>query len=587
MALTWRGPGDALLPRALEVHRTDTPGSKWTFTIERSGGALEVSSRNGAGAKVALPVKVVMGGERHGLSFLAGMDQLDGIPLERSALIEARFAWSTTHGQLVLSPGFPEDEPRTLDTALGIALSPTLEKKCVTCHGEPGAFASGKTGGVHCESCHGPASGHLVAVGKGKPREGIVNPARLDADGRMAVCAQCHTGFSRQSDPLPDELLVSNQVNALSNSECFIQSGKAVACTSCHDPHRDSSGVQEATVKTCVGCHQSAGENHAAVCPVNAATACIGCHMQSIQKGSFRMVDHWIRVHPDPSAKVNPSPRVASKVRPLREFIRVISATRQEEAAASMARLDRGESFFQVARETSKDPTAPIGGYLGAVWLSQLDPKLADAAAALAYGQISKPVDMGDHWIIAQRLPRDFKEQAEQLHDQAAALRAQGNLKGALAKYQEALIAYPNFLRALIGMGAAFAESGDVASGAGVLNYAVQTYPDDAEAVFNFGLALGGLGRHTEEMAAYRRAIELDPDLEAVYENLGAACSASGDAPAAIEAFRSGLRIDPLSAVLYYDLSLVLGQSGDQAGADRALKLAVRIDPAIANRRPN
>ncbi len=43
--------------------------------------------------------------------------------------------------------------------------------------------------GVGCESCHGPGGSH---VDSGKP-ETILNPDRLDADGRDAICASCHT----------------------------------------------------------------------------------------------------------------------------------------------------------------------------------------------------------------------------------------------------------------------------------------------------------------------------------------------------------------------------------------------------------
>ncbi len=581
MSLTWRGTETTLLPPDLRAGKSEQAEPVWTFELERNHADFNVSLSRGSSDKVTAPIKIVMGGQRHGLSFLASIDQLGGIPLERPALIEARYAWSTAHRQLVLSPGFPSNPPRTLDTAWGIALSPTLEKRCVTCHGEPSALASGKSGGVHCESCHGPGSSHLAAAAGNNPRQGIVNPAKLEADARMAVCAQCHTGFSFQSDPLPDDLLVSNQVNALSNSECFIQSGKRVGCTSCHDPHATAANVAQITVKTCLGCHAAAIKHHAAVCPVNASGECIACHMPSIEKGSFHMVDHWIRIHPEQHLKVNNGQGVDSQVQPLREFVRVISAHGRGEADSAAGRLSRGEAFFDVAREISNDPSAPFGGYLGAMYLSEFDPRLARAAAALRYGQISAPVDLGDHWVIVQRLQRDFKYEAGLLYDQAVALRGKRDTKEALEKYKQSLVLYPNFLRAMIGMGTTLAEGGDLASGAGVLNYAVQTYPKDAEAAFNFALTLGGLGRTADEIAALRRATDLDPDLDAAYENLGAVLSASGDTPGAIEAFRKGLRVDPLSAVLYYDLSLVLAETGDAAGAERARNLAGKIDPAI------
>ncbi len=43
--------------------------------------------------------------------------------------------------------------------------------------------------GVGCESCHGPGGSH---VDSGRP-EYILNPAKLDADGRDTICASCHT----------------------------------------------------------------------------------------------------------------------------------------------------------------------------------------------------------------------------------------------------------------------------------------------------------------------------------------------------------------------------------------------------------
>jgi tetratricopeptide (TPR) repeat protein len=317
--------------------------------------------------------------------------------------------------------------------------------------------------------------------------------------------------------------------------------------------------------------------------------------MPAIDKGSFHMVDHWIRVHPEQLAQTKhtlPAGHAApaqSQVRPLREFVRLIATPNREEAEAARARLDGGDSFFRVARETSKDITAPIGGYLGAMWLADLDPRLTEAAARLAYGQISPPVDMGDHWMIIQRLPRDFKYEAEQLFEQAVTLRAKGSAKSdkqaALEKYQQALIIYPNFLRALVGMGTVLAESGNVTAAAAALDYAVQTYRDDSDAEFNLGITLGGLGRHEDELAAYLRAIELNPDQDAVYENLGALYFANGDVRKATEAFQKGLQADPLSAVLYYDLSLVLDQAGDKDAAAKALALAVKIDPRIEKRR--
>src|ERR1022692_4698778 len=109
--------------------------------------------------------------------------------------------------------------------------------------------------------------------------------------------------------------------------------------------------------------------------------------------------------------------------------------------------------------------TAPGGGYIGEMWLSEMEPKLAAAGAKLGHGETSGIVDMGNRWMILQRMPRDFKADADDLFERASALKAGGDIKGALEKDQQALRIYPYFLRALIFMGATLGENGEVQRG--------------------------------------------------------------------------------------------------------------------------
>ena len=581
MAATWQGRLTTWLPSAFHASAADD----LPYELKRRGAAFTYSVGFG-GAQLTLPVEVLMGGRRHGLGFLASIRELDGIPLARPALVQARYEWSPEKKQLLLAPGCIRAKPQTLDAALGVVLSPTFESRCLNCHGQPGAQGSGRDGGVGCESCHGPGSGHLQSVKEGHSTRGIVNPKRLSPEDSIDVCARCHIGLGRLSDPSTDDLLVANQVLALRGSECFLQSGKAISCTTCHDPHNDATAARPA-VTVCLNCHAASAKPHAALCPVNASGGCIGCHMPSVEMGPLHLVDHAIRVHPEQgAAAVTPGATLSTQIRrtqirPVSEYLRLIATNSSEAAAAARHRLQGGESFYQVARQVSIDPAAPIGGYLGRKTLAELDPELRDEAAGLGYGETSAVFESAGRWVILQRLSRDFRLQAEQLEREAEDLATRHDPVAAIGKAQEALVVYPHFLRALDFIGVTLAAAGNPKRAAEVLSTATRFYPNDASTEFALGSALELLNDKAGAAAAYQRAISLEEDFTAAYGNLGRISYSSGDWQSAIATIRRGLQINPLSAELNYDLALALARSGDDAGARQALALARRLDPTL------
>lgn len=581
MATTWRGVSAPVLPAHFDENKIEGPDPALRYEIKRLAGHFEFSVTPPNGTKLSLPVKAIVGGKLHGYSFLTGINAVAGIPLARSALIEARYIYSP-HGSIKLSPGFLAEKPGDVEDMLGMVLSPGFQKRCLACHGEPGTLGAGKLGGVRCETCHGPGLAHVNSFRADHGNATPVLPEALNRKTSMTICAQCHTGLSTatHADPLPEDVLVSSQVPALRHSECFIQSGGAIGCTDCHNPHRDSPRVTETAVGTCLRCHSASVPLHAAICPINATAECVRCHMPSVVENSFRLTDHWIRVHPEqggiPSAQVS---RFGSFVRPRREFLRIIVVEDRTETDAALQRLKKGDSFSAIAKDVSGDPSAPGGGYVGSMDLSQMDPKLAAAAASLPYGGTSGAVDLGDRFVILHRLERDFKWKANQLYLQASALQKRGELKAAADKDQQALEVYPYFLRALVLMARIVGQAGDSQRALKILRFAAEFYPKDASAQFDLALTLKD--RPSEQIEAFRHAIELDPDMVAAYQSLGAALYSAGQPQPAIDTFRQGLRIDPLSATLYYDLGLALKQQGDKVGASSALLLAEKLDPEI------
>ncbi|MGA7412072.1 MAG: hypothetical protein WBW33_16465, partial [Bryobacteraceae bacterium] len=176
MANTWHGSVASSLPPDFHERKADANG-KASYEVRRAGDLTEFSVVNAGRVKVTAPVRAMVGGKRHGVSFLLGMDQFGGISLERPAMIEARYALSPT-GSLVLSPGFLK-ETGDREDELGRVLSPTFEQRCLGCHGKPDTPGAGKQGGVRCESCHGSGLAHVNSFSGAKGALPSVRPDHL------------------------------------------------------------------------------------------------------------------------------------------------------------------------------------------------------------------------------------------------------------------------------------------------------------------------------------------------------------------------------------------------------------------------
>ena len=574
MANTWQGPLTSWLSPSFDAS-VSVDGA---YRFERKAGNFSYSVNFRNGFRLTLPVDILLGGQRHGLGFLVSLRQVGGLPLQRPALVQARYAWSPEKRKLLLAPGSIATGSGSLESALGLVLSPTFEVRCLKCHGQPNTAGTGKGGGVHCESCHGPGSDHLKLLGRGNSKDGIVNPKRLSTEDSIAVCAGCHVGLTRFSDPSPDDLLIANQVRAMKGSECFLQSRAGFSCTTCHDPHGDTERDMQRAVNACLGCHATGSKLRAATCTVNAVGGCTGCHMPTVEMGPLRLVDHSIRVHPEQAiGVVDRSAGFRTQVRPASEYLRLISTDTVEAAMSARNRLSRGESFYQVARETSVDPSASIGGFLGREIVAQVSGELSFEAAGLGYGEISPVLQNGRRWVILERLPRDFRWEAEQLQKQAEDRGARGDPAGAIERAQEALKIYPRYLRAITFIGTTFVQNGNPKKGAEVLATALRLYPDDAKTEFIYGSALWAMGDRAGASSLFRRVIDLDSDFTAAYASLGTILSSSGQWESAIKVFRQGLDIDPMSAELYADLGLALKRHGDAAESAKAFVLAQKL----------
>ena len=587
MARTWQDAATAQLPGNYSETHAEGPAPEIAYAVKRNGQSLRFQVQMPGRPELDFGVEAIIGGERHGVSFLVRVADIEGSALPRPRLVEARYFHYAQQKQLALELGFPEEKPMNYETAVGRLLTPRLEQRCFDCHGAPRTSGTRVEIGVTCEHCHGTGQPHLNAL-KAHARDlAMWNPNRLPVTERMQPCAQCHAGSSIIEDPMPDDALISDQVTALKNSECWRQSGGEITCIDCHDPHRDlaAPALAARSERTCLRCHSAAAAKHAALCPVNRTQGCTECHMLHETRGAFVIAEHWIRV--DPAARINVTernPAWRTTITPRHLFLRMIVLDVREKAAEIRQQLLSGGSFFDLARANSIDrDTGSKGGYLGDLDASKLDPAWPAAALKLQPGEISEVVEANGKYVILQRMPRNFRVEAEAVFNKAMDLEKQGKHQDAVNGLLEALKIYPHFLRALTWLGASYGQSGNPALGSKILTIATQLYPKDGGAHFNLGMAYGAMG-NPDEIAEYRRTIEIDPDYVLAYLNWGAALYGKGQYEEAVKAYREGIQINPLLASLHYSLGLALQQEKNTSEAEAEITLAKTIDPNVGKR---
>ncbi|MES1257341.1 MAG: tetratricopeptide repeat protein [Acidobacteriota bacterium] len=171
--------------------------------------------------------------------------------------------------------------------------------------------------GVRCEACHGAGVKHVSA--KGAPGT-ILNPKRLGAAGLNELCGSCH----RQASELDNEndwgnaWNVRHQPSYLHRSACFRNSGGALSCTTCHNPHEPLQKAAASYDSRCAACHKNVVHKTA-----SAGRACIDCHMPQVTaNAALQFTNHWIGIYENDS-----------KLTPSRRAVRVLKAAPVSRAA--------------------------------------------------------------------------------------------------------------------------------------------------------------------------------------------------------------------------------------------------------------
>jgi Flp pilus assembly protein TadD len=227
----------------------------------------------------------------------------------------------------------------------------SLSSECFFCHVNQATSKAGssrcfetplRVEPIGCERCHGPgelhASRHESGAKASKPDHTIVNPRRLEAPLREAVCEQCHLqGESRVprrglelSDYRPglpfdafaavfvrapdfaDPQKSVGQVEQMRLSQCFLKSEGALGCVSCHDPHRlpPAEGKAGYFRAKCHACHEAKTPCSQPLAVREAKRDdCVACHMPGYGSSNIAhasITDHRVLRKPQPAAKKAP-----------------------------------------------------------------------------------------------------------------------------------------------------------------------------------------------------------------------------------------------------------------------------------------
>ena len=526
-----------------------------------------------------LQVDYIMGSGNHVRTYLHR--EQDG------TLIELPLAWYAEQGgHWGMNPGYDNPHPMTRRS---------IAYECMFCHNAypeiPATIHRDLSAnpvyndplpeGIDCQRCHGPGAAHVRAAqtpgaSLQEIRSQILNPANLDKARQMEVCEQCHLETTSRS--LPDRIrhydqhpfgYMANQplasfnsyfsrdpekgrtdnfeiVNApyrLRQSQCYLKSGGALTCETCHNPHDLHKGPESVSyyASICMKCHQATLPAQIALHRHPASNDCIGCHMPPRRTEDVVhavMTDHLIQRRPPPA----------------RELL----------------------------AERKEIPETPENAYHGEVRRYLLDhenPGLAeDLYTALAQVIDNSNLEAGIPQL-EQAIQTQHPSQPNSFIELGDARRHTGDFAGAINAYRQALELDPLSSRAQRRLGSTLGVAGQEEESLTVLQKALEREPENALLWYEKGLTESRAGKRGQAISDLRKALQIKPDFADAQNNLGANLAQQGD-QAAEAAFRAALTTNPYDAGANANLGRLLAGKDDWKQAVFYMQKAVQLDPS-------
>ncbi len=219
------------------------------------------------------------------------------------AFYESRVSYYRQIDALDITMGGQKLHPTNILEAAGRYMGPREAALCFGCHSTNGATKTdvtlaSMTPGVQFERCHCDTEHHLEGLKRGDPTLFAMKKLTgMSTEDTSNFCGQCHRTWAQIAMNGPHGTAnVRFQPYRLANSKCYDAEDKRIACTACHDPHREVDHNLADYDAKCQACH-AGGKPAAKACKV-ATSNCASCHMVKVELpgGHHKFTDHDIRL---------------------------------------------------------------------------------------------------------------------------------------------------------------------------------------------------------------------------------------------------------------------------------------------------
>ena len=495
----------------------------------------------------------------------------------------------------------------------------TFNTACFNCHVsqlatnyDPGTdryHTVWKEPGINCETCHGPAMGHIKAMrglveGKEAPDIHLIRMGKaLTPEQNNAACAPCHAKMS----PLTSRFTTGERyfdhfdLITLENPDYYADGrdlgenytytswllnpclkGEKLSCLHCHT----SSGrfrQKENPNQACAPCHQSIldqSARHSAHQAGSAGDRCISCHMPMTAFAHMNRSDHSM-LPPVPAASIAfTSPNACNlchtekssewadqKVRqiwkkrnyqaPLVARGKLIEAARKREwktLPAMLAYLEKPErnqlfaaSLVRLLRTARADLVLP------AMLRAARDPSpLVRSAAVETLGSM----------ITAESMPVLVGATRDEFR--LVRIRAAAALAGQLQQIHDEK------------------ERAAVEKSQQEYVESLRSRPDQWISHYNLGNFLNSRGETTAALKEYETASRYEPNSPVPLVNASLLYAQAGDLAKARSTLEKALRLDSNNALAHFNLGLLLAEQQDLQAAETHFRTALKNDPQMA-----